>query len=284
MRQGDVYVSRADGSTGRLSPGGGAFMQAHVAPDGTRAVFWGERSGPPRIWLADTATGDVAPIGPAGARHPVWHPDGRIVFSLEPAASETVEQIFATTATGVPATDARLQICVMRDDGTEVDALTDDASQDQRPAVDPDARRIAFVSNRAGAIAIWTLDLAEGTAASTGVLGYRPWWSLDGTTIFHIGFPEPGRRHQIHALRVGDAHAVALEADDSGLTHGPYADPVGDRLLVHSDRSGHWQIYELPLDGSPMRSATPPAFTETPCAHATRTVDGTMTFDAMMTV
>jgi Tol biopolymer transport system component len=258
-------------------------MQAHVAPDGARAVFWGERSGPPRIWLANTATGDVSSIGPAGARHPVWHPDGRIVFSLEPAASETVEQIFADNATGVPATDARLQICVMRDDGTDVIALTDDVAQDQRPAVDPDGRRVAFISNRRGPIAIWILDLDEGTAETTGVVGYRPWWSLDGTTIFHIGFPVPGKRHQIHALRVGETTSVAFDADDSGLTHGPYADPSGDRILVHSDRSGRWQLYELPLDGSPIRTCTPPAFTETPCAHATRTLDGTMTFDASMT-
>lgn len=283
MRRGDVYVSRSDGSIDRLSPGDGAFMQAHIASNGARAVFWGERSGPPRIWLADTATGEVSPIGPPGARHPVWHPDGRIVFSLEPAASETVEQIFAATATGVPATDARLQICVMRDDGSDVIALTDGAAQDQRPVVDPDARRIAFVSNRGGPIAIWILDLYENAAESTGVAGYRPWWSLDGTTIFHIAFPVPGKRHQIHALRVGEAASVAFDADDSGITHGPYADPFGDRLLVHSDRSGRWQIYELPLDGSAMRSCTPPAFTDIPCAHATRTLDGTMTFDALMT-
>jgi Tol biopolymer transport system component len=283
MRTGDVYVQRPDGSTERLSPGGGAFMQAHVSPDGTRALFWGERSGPPRIWLADTRTGDVTSIGPQGARHPVWHPDGRIVFALEPAATDTVEQIFATNATGVPAPEARLQLCVMRDDGSDVVPLTDTSAQDQRPAVDPDARRVAFVSNRGGGIGIWTLDLDDGRLEPTGVLGYRPWWSLDGTTIFHIGFPEPGRRHQIHALRVGETASAPFDADDTGLTHGPFADPSGDRLLVHSDRSGRWQIHELPLDGSPMRSCTPDAFTDTPCAHATRAPDGTMTFDASMT-
>ncbi len=282
MKTGDVYVARPDGSTDRISPGGGAFMQAHVSPDGKRAVFWGERSGPPRIWLADTSTCEVSPIGPEGARHPVWHPDGRIVFSLEPAATDTVEQIFATDATGVPSPGARLQLCVMSDDGTNVTALTDDAAQDQRPAVDPSGARLAFVSDRNG-LAIWILDLADGALTSTGILGYRPWWSLDGTTIFHIGFPEPGRRHQIHALRVGDTTAVPFAADDTGLTHGPYADPCGGHLLAHSDRSGRWQLYELPLDGSPMRSCTPEPFTETPCAHATRAPDGTMTFDASMT-
>jgi Tol biopolymer transport system component len=282
MRKGDVHVVRPDGSVDRLSPGDGAFMQAHVSPDGKRAVFWGERSGAPRVWVADTAGGGAAPIGPAGARHPVWHPDGRIVFSLEPAASETVEEIFAETATGMPAPSIRTHLCVMDDDGTGAVALTDEIAQDQRPAIDPDGRRIVFVTNRGGPpIGIWTLDLATGELGDTGALGYRPWWSLDGATIFHIGFPEPGRRHQIHALRLDDASDVPLAADDTGLTHGPFADPSGDRLLVHSNRDGRWQVYELPLDGSPMRSCTPEAFTQTPTGHATRATDGTMTFDAM---
>ena len=256
-------------------------MQAHISPDGRRAVFWGERTGPPRIWLADTATTEVAPIGPSGARHPVWHPDGRIVFALEPSATETVEQIFAATATGVPGAGVRVQLCAMRDDGSDVVQLTDDVAQDQRPAVSQDGRRIAFISNREGPIGIWLLDLDEPSLEPTGVLGYRPWWSLDGNTIFHIGFPIPGQRHQIHAWRIGDAASVPIAADDTGLTHGPFADPSGDRLLVHSNRTGHWQIYELPLDASPMRSCTPAAFTDKPTGHGTRAADGTMTFDAM---
>lgn len=281
MRHGDVYVSRPDGSLTRLSPGGGAFMQAHISPDGTRAVFWGERAGAPRVWLADTATADLSPIGPRGARHPVWHPDGRIIFALEPAASETVERIFDDNSTGFPAGGTRHQLCSMRDDGSDVTALTDDTAQDQRPAVHPDGDSLAFVTNREGPpIGIAILDLTAGGMTSTGELGYRPWWSVDGTAIFHIGFTVPGRRHQIHTLRVGSG-STPIDADDAGLTHGPFADPGGDRLLVHSNRSGHWQLYELPLDGAPMRTCTPERFADVPTGHATRAIDGTMTFDAM---
>lgn len=256
-------------------------MQAHVSPDGTRAVFWGERSGPPRIWIAHTATGEFAAIGPAGARHPVWHPDGRIVFALEPSATEGVEDIFAATATGVPGQGVRVQLCAMRADGSDVVPLTDDVAQDQRPSVATDGRRVAFISDRGGTIGIWILDLETGNLEPTGVLGYRPWWSLDGSTIYHIGFPIPGQRHQIHAHRIGEGSSAPFDADDTGLTHGPFADPSGDGLLVHSNRHGHWQIYALPLDGTPMSSCTPDAFADIPTGHATRSADGTMTFDAM---
>ncbi|HEY1740416.1 MAG TPA: hypothetical protein VGI86_17010, partial [Acidimicrobiia bacterium] len=70
-----------------------------------------------------------------------------------------------------------------------------------------------------------------------------------------------------------------LENDDRGNTHGPAMDPRGDRLIVHSDRDGRWGLYELPLDGSPMRPLWPPGHEHDVCAHGTRGRNGVLTFD-----
>lgn len=277
----DVYRCAPDGDVIRLSPGDGAYMQAHISPDGSRAVFWGGASGPPRLFLADTRAGTCAAVGPLGARHGVWTPDGeRIVFAVEPDASERVEDIFAEHATGLPAQHVQLALCSMRPDGSDVREITAPDAQDQRPAVDPQGRRVAFVSTRDGGFAIWIADPATGTLRNTGIIGYRPWWSLDGRTLYCIGYPSLDR-HQIHAIDLETGAVTPFAADDRGQTHGPFTDPGGDVLLVHSNRDGSWQLYELPLDDGAMRSCTPSAFRDRDCAHATRSADGTMTFDVL---
>jgi Tol biopolymer transport system component len=71
---------------------------------------------------------------------------------------------------------------------------------------------------------------------------------------------------------------VPLANDDRGLSHGPFVDPNGEVLLMHSNRSGTWQIYELPLDGAgPPRLLQPPGFVK--ATHPTRAKNGVITFD-----
>jgi hypothetical protein len=49
-----VYAWLPDNSVVRLSPGRGLFVQAHVHPEGTSALFWGGVEGHPHVWFHST--------------------------------------------------------------------------------------------------------------------------------------------------------------------------------------------------------------------------------------
>jgi Tol biopolymer transport system component len=177
-----------------------------------------------------------------------------------------------------------MQLMVLRAfDGMERE-LTDGRFLDQRPALSPDGSQVAFVSDRGGGVGLWTLSIAGGEPVQlvTGRPVYRPWWSVDGRRIYFF-LLGPGR-HRVHWVPTAGGSPVPLENDDRGDTHGPYADPNGRDLLVHSTREGErrtdralWGLFEMPLDGGPARRLDPPGHDGG--AHATRARNGILTFD-----
>ena len=70
---------------------------------------------------------------------------------------------------------------------------------------------------------------------------------------------------------------MPLKNDDKGFSHGPFVDYNQKVLLMHSTRSGKWQLFELPLNGGPPRSIQPSQFEE--ALHATRSINGIIVFD-----
>lgn len=275
-----VGARLADGSVVPLSPSDGFFYQACVHPAGTAALYSGARSGPPRVWsIGLDPVGTAVALSPpdSGARHPVWSWDGSaIAFTSDRStagASQTVDEI---APQGMPSLG---NIFVMAPDGTGVRQLTTGDFADQRPTFSPDGRTIVFVSNRDGRLGLWKVP-ADGTGAPeplpyTGA-GYRPWFGVDGARLYF--FAPDGDRHRVATVQLGSEAAHFLENDDAGWTHGTFADPNGEVLIVHSTRiGGRYQLFELPLDGSPMQAIEIDGVPHP--MHGTRSRNGVMTFD-----
>jgi Tol biopolymer transport system component len=270
----DVWSWLPDGRVVRLSPGGdGAWYQACVHPEGSHAVFWGgldpERPG---IWRSPTDRGEPERL--ADGRHPNYGARGdRIAFAAGPAGTMAAEN-----PSGAPTGGEPVHLFTMAPDGTDVRQVTDGDVIDQRPSISPDGASLAFVSSRG--LGIWLVPV-DGSAAPRQVCGdtflYRPWWSPGGDALFT--FRITSERRQVGRLDLGTERWVPFENDDRGNTHGPFADPSGDRLVVHSDRDGRWALWEVPLDGSPMRKLLPPGHEDRVCAHGTRSRTGVLTFD-----
>lgn len=275
-----VGARLADGSVVRLSPSNGFFYQACVHPAGTAALYSGAHSGPPRVWsIGLEPLGTPVALSPAesGARHPVWSWDGSaIAFTSDRStagASQTVDEI---APQGMPSLG---NIFVMTPDGAGVRQLTTGDFADQRPTYSPDGRTIVFVSNRGGRLGLWRVS-ADGLGVPepllyTGV-GYRPWFGVDGTRLYF--FAPDGDRHRVATVRLDSKDAHFLANDDTGWTHGTFADPNGGALIVHSTRlGGQYRLFELPLDGKPMRAIEIDGVPHP--MHGTRSRNGVMTFD-----
>ena len=197
----DVYWWEPDGRVARISPGDGIYFMACIHPDGHHTVFWGGSEGRPRLWIADGSSAPEALTDDRrSARFPAYSADGRtLAYSASTHPSETVRRLRRdSTATG-PVSHARMSIVLRRADGHERD-LTDGRHQDQRPALSPDGKYVAFISDRLGRNGLW-ITHADGLTPPRPLLVdrpvYRPWWSIDGRRIFFFTF---GRRHQVHCV------------------------------------------------------------------------------------
>jgi Tol biopolymer transport system component/predicted Ser/Thr protein kinase len=122
----------------------------------------------------ETVVGQPAPIT-RGSRNATWpdlSPDGaRLAFlcSTQPGQQD---------------------LCVIRVDGTGFRQLTDDRYTDRGPRWSPDAKRIAFHSDRSGKLEIWAVrpdgsGLEQVTHESRGA-AVDPQWSPDGARLSYI--------------------------------------------------------------------------------------------------
>ncbi|MFX0081847.1 MAG: hypothetical protein ACFE94_08850 [Candidatus Hodarchaeota archaeon] len=280
----DVFAWFPNRQIKKISTGNGIYYQPCIHPKGTHVLYSGNSSGVPRIWKGNLITGEVSPLSPAnsGARHPVFSWDGKkIAFASDRASDQNPEQVKDMGPDGAPPRDLTLNIFIMDADGTNVTQLTSGSYQDQRPCFSPDGKKIAFVSTRSGPYPdLWVIP-SDGNTEPQKLLkqgwGYRPWYSINGKLIYF--FTGINNRHQICQISSEGGTPIPLVNDDQGKSHGPFSDPGGEYLLMHSTRGGSWGIWELPLDGSPPRSLQPPGFQN--ATHPTKAKNGNITFDVV---
>jgi Tol biopolymer transport system component len=179
---------------------------------------------------------------------------------------------------GAPPDGLVINLFVMDANGQNVRQVTFGMYQDQRPCFSPDGKTLVFVSNRGGGMRLWSVPVdksADPRPLQSHGWGYRPYFSTDGQWVFF--FTDVNERHQICKITTEGGKISPLVNDDRGTSHGPFADPNGEVLLMHSIRGGKSGIWELPLDGSPPRSIQPPGFEE--ALHPTRAKNGVIAFD-----
>ena len=283
----NVYVRLPDGDVKRISPDApGKYYEAHVHPSGELAVFFGNATGPPQIWL--TRFDDFKPVALTASehasRHPAFAPVGdEIVFVSDMNSGSPPDIVENMGIDGAPSQGVNTHIYVMKRDGSGVRQLTFGAHQDQRPTFSPDAKSIAFVSNRGGDYGVWTISMTAGAGADPVPLvvdefAYRPSYSPDGEWLYFFTAKGAGR-HQICRLRLTSKQRECLQNDDRGYSHGPFPSPAGNYVLMHSTRGGNWALWKVPLDGSPPSSIQPAPFRI--ALHPTEARNGTLTFDVL---
>ncbi|GJM22760.1 MAG: hypothetical protein DHS20C15_26750 [Planctomycetota bacterium] len=132
-----------------------------------------------------------------------------------------------------------------------IEQLSDHAAKDSHGAVAPDARQIAFCSERRGWWKIWLMD-ADGsggeqlTHPASGA-DYAPCWSPDGQDLAYVS----------GSLGNGDVLRLDLEEGvTQNLTDHPARDnfpawsPDGNTIVFASDRADdHWALYAMPAEG-----------------------------------
>ncbi len=215
-----VWVDR-DGDIETVSETRGAYATPRVSPDGGRIALASRRSGELHIWVHDIERDVQEPITSEGSNNwPDWTPDGRrVVFSSGrrgPASiwwkqvdgGTTADQLARTNgvqyavsvADRVPVAaffqvDASrtrdIWLLPLRPGGEALPLITTE-DHEQGPALSPDAKWLAFVSNASGRNEVYVQPCPQCTDSPADTNAGRRRVSVDGggEPVWHPGGTE----------------------------------------------------------------------------------------------
>jgi len=164
------------------------------SPDGEQIVFSNESN----LFVMDADGGDLrqVPLPNAGEgrrlEKPVWSQDGELIF-------------FAWQI--VDSTKPDLEVFAVQPNGSGLHQLTDAAGGSFAPALSPDGKQIAFVSNRDGTNKLYLMNTDgsdQQALAGDTVQASSPAWSPDGHWIVFL------------SNQTGDWALHITAVDDSG--------------------------------------------------------------------
>jgi len=244
----NAWRVRIDETTGRPLDAPGPFtlpatnVMYLARAAGSEALTWSNRSGGGTIRRYDL---DPARAMVRGKPVSLTSPSRSL---LEPEVSPDGTLLVANTRG-----DSRDDIVVLRADGTQVRALTEDEPRDRDPRWSPDGRRVAFWSDRSGGTSLFLID-SDGSRLQQ-VVGAGdpdaccPVWSPDGRYLAYLA-----RDLVIHAVDLSGGLDTSRDRILATLPAGVWFQPVswsadGSRIAGQERRDnnprGGVAIYNL---------------------------------------
>jgi Tol biopolymer transport system component len=241
----DLYVLDPSGTSGdrprRLTWGRPGMQGLAWTPDGSAIVV-----GPNGLWSVSTVSTQPAELITAIERE-----------AANPTFSKSRADGTARLAYEFVIQDVNVWRWDRRQDGsTESRRLPGSTLWDDFPALSPDGRQIAFVSNRTGSISIWVAN-ADGTGARQltfhGTFAIAPQWSPDGRRIVYAS--QNAGNWDLYLVDADGTNSKRLTWDPS-QEENPGWSRDGRRIYFRSDRSGKGLLWRMSPDGGPAVQVT----------------------------
>ncbi|MBT6144148.1 MAG: hypothetical protein HN712_05450 [Gemmatimonadetes bacterium] len=175
------------------------------------------------LFTVPAAGGDVIQLTDTREfeQNPQWSPDGRrIIYTIGDVMSN-------------------IDVGVMNADGSNATRLTQHPESDKEACWSPDGQQIAFVSQRDGDIAIWTMA-ADGSEPRKLVQGRQPSWSPDGRRITFTSGQFEGN-DEIYVINT-DGSDMRRITQDKRFDWYPSWAPNGRLLAFNSERFGGQEL------------------------------------------
>ena len=257
-------------------------IRPRLSPDGSRIAFIRTGVDGPDLYVVDTNGGDPTRLTSdrIGLPGHTWNEDGeRILFSSARSGVYALWEVDATAGAepravvgpavrdpgGVDLREGRLviadwvyEINLWRSlDGAEAERIVASTLWDRSPALSPDGRQLAFISNRTGPPELWVSDSDGQDLIRLTDLGgpsvEAPRWSPDGQMLVVVArIDGPASLYLIPAE--GGTLKPLTNASSGDVA--PRWSRDGQSVLFGSRRSGAWEIWRAPIDGSPSEQVT----------------------------
>ena len=231
----DIFVVASDGGAERRLTSDNRFTSAHAwTPRGGEIVFSSNRGGALELWRIRARGGAPRLVSNVGQ-------GANFLAIARNAPLLAYSRWFADTNIWRYSLDGKI--------GDAPVALISSTRYDVNPQYSPDARRIAFRSQRSGSDEIWVSD-ADGThqralTSSSGPVTGTPRWSPDARWITFDSRPQGSSRIFVVSAAGGRARQLT-KGDCDDVTPSWSAD--GKWIYFSSNESGTWQIWKVPAD------------------------------------
>ncbi|HEU0173883.1 MAG TPA: translocation protein TolB [Blastocatellia bacterium] len=212
-----------------------------LSPDGKRLAYVSYRDGYPNVVIRGE---DGLIIGSTRFKgtttSPAIGPDGRIAFASSKDGSS-------------------MEIYIANGDGSNAKRLTSTRNAvNISPRWNPKTgREIAFISDRGGSPRIYIIG-ADGSnerqLLSMGGHMDSPAWSPDGRYLAFT-WDGDGPSYNIYVADVASPGQI-LKLTREGRNENPAWSPDSRHIAFQSNRSGHWEIWAMHVDGSEPRQLT----------------------------
>ncbi|HEX5164868.1 MAG TPA: hypothetical protein VFV93_05690, partial [Thermomicrobiales bacterium] len=287
-----IWIAPSDGSEApyRFTGGTGKDTSPRWSPDGSQIAFLSDRSGKNQVWVIPVDGGEAWQVtdGPNAASEIGWMPDGASIYYTTKVEPEEGDERKSDTrvittlrykADGEGFLDnKRRHIFAASVDGGESRPLTSGDFDCSQPAVSPDGRYLACMSNRSddnrnnSLSDIWVTDLHnnESRRVTPEDGNYStPAWSTSGEVAF-VGHPivEPygpstldnlytwsPDTDEINGLLVGidrePGNGAIADARYGVPTQPPIWSSDGSQVYTLLSDRGSVDIYTCPASGNP---------------------------------
>lgn len=242
-----LFQANGDGSGAQNV--GSDFADVAFSPDGEmiafiRSVTYSEEEGGgtfPELFVArldNTSNArQLTTLKGENTGGPSWSPDNiQIVFSSDPEGADA-------------------ELFVITEDGNNIQAITNNDTQDSDPSWAPDGHLIAFASdmNSLGSTEIFTMTL-DGTTVrqltDNEGSSYDPQWSWDGRRIVFAS--DRSGDSDIYIMEAnGDGEFLLTSSDGTAEDRDPVFSASGTSVVFISNRRAErFQLYAVDLQGN----------------------------------
>lgn len=247
----EIWVMDYDGeAVKRLTDARSISLLPRFSPDGRNLAYTSYKDGNPDLWLLDLETGhsrifsSEQGLNIAGG----FSPDGtKILMTLSRGKSPNL-YLREMSPSAVP------------------ERLTSHFGADSTPTFSPDARQVAFVSDRSGNPQIHVLDIPTKKITRLTSLNWcdAPAWSPTGEWIAFAGRAHNKDKMDIFLVDITGGQVRQLTHGE-GSNEDPAWSPDGRFLAFSSTRGKRSQIWVMDSDGSaPRLMADVPGSSVTP--------------------
>ena len=252
-----------------------------VARDSEYAVFVSQREGVAELFtinlttrqvsqLTNTGRGHLVPATAAGTREVVyaaregsnyelfsaqvasaWRSRRPSLIGLQRLTVNTTDEVSpslaAAGATVAFASVEGLEVMGLTGGVRRVVLANDGSHRDYSPAIAPDGKHLAFLSDRSGDEEIWLLNLATSelrrlTSGAQPLGGLN--WSADSQQLV---FTTANTKTKLTGIALAEVNTGSYRLLTESSDSSPALSPQGDRLLFTSQRDGDPELYLLNL-------------------------------------